>query len=124
MIKSSTFFIMFSDATTRLSDVAHALGAAVPIRLTATNTVSVETDGVALEIGLSEGPHVLEEARELANRLGNAALSKLDRRLEVHVEDLGTALEEFNTLALVQQTLLELTNGIAWLQWNDALLAP
>lgn len=40
------------------------------------------------------------------------------------VEDLDAALLEYDNLAHVQQTLLELTDGVAWLKWNDGLLAP
>ena len=37
--------------------------------------------------------------------------------------DLNTALDQYGTLQSVQAALMELTKGIAWLQWNDGVIS-
>lgn len=122
MAKSSTFFVLFSAPTT-LADVGIALKkAGLEPQETGLGTLEVTQDGVAFEVGLSEDPHVLTESQGLASRHKAPQLGRMNRRLEIHVEDIDAALDEFNTLALTQQALLDLTNGVAWLQWNDSIL--
>lgn len=120
MSKRSAFFVLFSGPTT-LEEAGAALEeAGLQVRRTETGTLEIAN--AEFELGLSGGPQVRREAQGLASRKRASALGGFDRRFEVTVEDLGAALSEYTSLAITQQTLLDLTQGVAWLQWNDSIL--
>ncbi|HEL3173903.1 MULTISPECIES: hypothetical protein [Stenotrophomonas] len=79
-------------------------------------------EDVRLELHLSDAPHVLQEAIELAHGTEFAhAMSQCTARFEISITDLEAVLDEINTLIEVQQTLLNAVNGVLWNEWNEAL---
>jgi hypothetical protein len=64
-------------------------------------------------------PYVAEEAAEIAQ--GNtcaAALLPCDARFEILFDDVDAALDEFNTLVLIQEVLETVTGGFLFNTWN------
>lgn len=87
-------------------------------------TVSYD-DGPEFRINLNTDGYVQEEAADLGQEFGHAeALSRCDRRFEVHFDDLEQVLDEMNTLIQVQGELQSLTGGYAFLAWNCELVPP
>jgi hypothetical protein len=125
MGSGSSCLVFFSGPTT-LADAARALsrsmhvvedGEVLLVRWPATT-------GPELTVGFSAHAHVAVEAAELAQRNNIDAFNRFDRRFEVAIDDLETTLDEMNTLAEVQMTLQDLTNGYLVCSWNDSVQAP
>lgn len=86
--------------------------------------VARHEDGPELVIGLDAEPHVVIEAAEIAERHAVPGLAGCDRRFEILIEDLEATLDETNTLAEVQMTLQDLTNGYLFNDWNGIVTPP
>ena len=75
--------------------------------------------GPVLRIAYAADSYVAEEAAEIAQ--GNphaAALLPCDARFEVLIDDLDAALQEYQTLFAVQESLAEATGGFVFNTWN------
>ncbi len=83
------------------------------------------TDGPWFEVGLARGDVVRAEASEIGAGTPHAgAMSRCDARFEIHIADLGEALDEINTLMEVQGALQDASKGFLFLPWNGALTEP
>jgi outer membrane biosynthesis protein TonB len=111
----------FQDPKVTLADAAKELALFEP---QLDGEVIVIGDGEPHEIylGLSDEPHVVVEAAETAARRKLPELAACARRFEVTLPDLEGALQEFNTMVMVQEALQRLTRGWQILSWNDNLV--
>jgi hypothetical protein len=117
--------LVFFRGDVSIEDVARALARTGLHVRWAGDGIVVRWDeaGPALGIGCSVAPHVVLEARDLAERLGQPALAACDRRFEILIEDLDATLDEINTLIQVQGVLEELSGGFVFNSWNGQLLS-
>jgi len=121
----SSFLVYFNGPAT-LADAARALSGSLHV-VADGDGLLVRWAGRAepeLLIGLSDEPHVVVEATELAEQHQLPALSRCERRFEVSIDDLDAALDEMNTVAEVQMTLQDLTNGYLFNTWNGNVEPP
>jgi len=86
--------------------------------------VSWFKDGPCLRVRLNTGPYVGRRATVIAEAAEQPGMADLDRRFEIHIDDLDDALDEINTLIEVQVTLQELTGGYMWNSWNEEVQPP
>jgi hypothetical protein len=117
--------VFFAGRTT-LSDAARALSASLYV-VEDDEVLLVrwrETTGPELTVGFSSQAHVAVEAAEIAQSKNINAFNGFDRRFEIMIDDLESTLDEMNTLAEVQLTLQDLTNGYLVCSWNGSVQAP
>ena len=96
--------------------------------------LAVERRGDELAVSYPGGPvlrvayadeYVAEEAAEIAEGHPPAAeLLPCDARFEVLIDNLDTALQEYNTLFAVQEALAEATGGFVFNTWNGEFPWP
>jgi hypothetical protein len=125
MGSSSSCLVFFAGPTT-LGDAARALSRSLHV-VEDGEVVRVrwrDATEPELTVGFSAHAHVAVEAAELAQRKSIEAFNRFDRRFEVAIDDLESTLDEMNTLAEVQMTLQDLTNGYLVCSWNDSVQAP
>jgi hypothetical protein len=114
----NSYFLAFSNDPIDLETLVEKLRLrGVPVSRSRQGTLII--DEIGFEIGASEGPHVQQEANELAARLRSPQMSGRAYRIEVSITNLERALDEFNTLAELQQTIADTAGAILWLSWND-----
>ncbi|UUZ54168.1 hypothetical protein LP419_38195 [Massilia sp. H-1] len=77
------------------------------------------------QITLAQLPHVLLEAREIAQGTEYAhALGECGSRFEISIPDLDAALNEANSLMEVQGALQDASSGYLFLPWNEQIIKP
>jgi hypothetical protein len=125
MGSSSSCLVFFAGPTT-LADAARALSRSMHVVEDGEVLLVRWRDATEpeLTVGLSAHAHVAVEAAELAQRKNIDAFNRFDRRFEVAIDDLESTLDEMNTLAEVQMTLQDLTNGYLVCSWNGSVQAP
>jgi hypothetical protein len=125
MGSSSSCLVFFAGPTT-IADAARALSRSMHV-VEGGEVLLVrwrETTEPELTVGFNADTYVAVESAELAQRKNIDAFNRFDRRFEVIIDDLESTLDEMNTLAEVQMTLQDLTNGYLVCSWNDSVQAP
>jgi hypothetical protein len=85
----------------------------------------VDEKAPAFTIVLVRAPHVGVEAREIGYGTPHeSALRECDARFEISVDDLDAALDEMNTLMMIQGALQDAARGYLFLPWNGTLNGP
>ncbi len=124
MGKGSYFMVYFTGPAT-LDDAERVLRKS---RLTVTRNggeLGARWDaGPELFLGLSDEPHVVLEAQEVAEMHDAPTLASCARRFEVGFDDLEAVLDETNTLFEVGAQLQDLTGGYLHYAWNGNLILP
>ena len=120
MGRDSSFFVLFDDPSLTLDDAEKKLAYWKPARTG--NGLSIKAGGTSIGIGLSDEPHVIVEAGEIADRAKMPAIAKCGRRFECLVGDLEEALNEYTVLQGIQEDLHSLTKGFVFLTWNGNVL--
>lgn len=81
--------------------------------------------GPQYRVYLDRGPVVETQIAELAHATPYASrLAGYDQWLEVAIDDLDEALDEINTLIILQGTLQDATQGYLYLDWNGEISPP
>jgi hypothetical protein len=118
--------VYFRAGATDLEAVVTALVAA---GMTATRSGEFATvgyaDGPALRLSLKSSTVVRDEATARGKGTRHArSMVGFDARVDVDIEDLDRALDEINSLIVVQGTVQELTRGYLYTPWNGGLHPP
>ena len=123
---SSSMCLVFFAGPTTIVDAARALSRSMHV-VEDGEVLLVrwrEATEPELTVGFNADTYVAVESAELAQRKNIDAFNRFDRRFEVIIDDLESTLDEMNTLAEVQMTLQDLTNGYLVCSWNDSVQAP
>ena len=109
-----------------LATAADALEAAGMSVVRAAKGLTVGDGGpVVLTVTRARGAAVLGRAIALGARTPfEADMRSYDARLEIRIPDLAAALDESNTLMMVQGALADLTGGVLHNGWNGQLYRP
>jgi len=120
MGSDSSFFVLFQEPSLTLDDAEKKLAYWKPAR--SGNGLSIKAGDTEIRIGLSDQPHVIDEAREIAEGADNAEIAKCPRRFECLIGDLEAALTDYTVLQGIQEDLHNLTKGFVFLTWNGNVL--
>lgn len=124
MAKGSSFLLYFEGATT-IDDAERALRATKMSITREGDELTVRwKGGPAFYLGVSDEPHVVLEAAEVAEGHELPELAKCARRFEVAFDDLDEVLDETNTLFELGATLQDRTRGYLVYAWNGNVIRP
>ena len=119
----SSFRVYFADASIQLQ---HAFAACARLGAVMDGddafAIAIPNAQTRIFCGLNDASWVILEAREQAERHGQPELATCDRCFEVTIENLTDALQDYNTMFAVQESLADLTQGWVTLAWNGELL--
>jgi hypothetical protein len=122
MGRDSSFLVYFDNPAIALADAENALARYAPARDGNGLAIAVPPGDSFIFIGLSDEPHVVIEAEDVAERKGKPGLATCKRRFECLIDDLEAALQDYTILEIVQEKLWRLTNGYVFLSWNGNIL--
>ncbi len=126
MSSNGTCLIYFKNPKLTIDDAEAALGTTLAVTRVG-ELLKVRWDATSspeLEIWLSREPHVALEVLEIAELHDMPGLGECDARFEIMLADVEEVLDETNTLAEVEMTLQELTQGFIHRSWNGSVSPP
>ncbi|UYZ63946.1 hypothetical protein [Hymenobacter weizhouensis] len=125
-MRSATAFIWFRSPGFTLEQAQAALHEhRLTVRQEADMLLVHDGGGPQYRVYLDRGPVVETQIAELAHATPYASrLAGYDQWLEVAIDDLDEALDEINTLIILQGTLQDATQGYLYLDWNGEISPP
>lgn len=123
---NSTCLVFFRDASSSLLRAEQELRRyKFEVRFDGTSLFASKFQSQEFQITLAQLPHVLLEAREIAQGTEYAqALGECGSRFEISIPDLDAALNEINSLMEVQGALQDASSGYLFLPWNEQIIKP
>lgn len=123
----SAYFMVFFDSSTVgiESAISSCKSYGLEVETSTTGFITYRKGSPKFEVDISGEPHVLEEAREIAEGSEfEAAMENCSIRFEVTIDDFSTAIDEIDTMMDVQGALQDVSKGYLYLPWNGTITEP